>query len=263
MLATAIGLGLVIGVALGLLGGGGSILTVPIFVYVLRFGPKEAIAMSLAVVGATSAVGVAGHWRAGNVNLRVGLVFGSVAMAGTYAGARLATVLSGATQLAIFGVVMLIAAAFMFRGCGGKPVSEKPSGTPALRGGIALIVLEGLAVGLLTGLVGVGGGFLIVPALVLLALPMREAVGTSLLIIATNCVVGFYGYVGQVHVDWPAVALVTAGTVPGISFGTYLHRLVPQHALRRGFAAFLLLVAAFILYQNVGTLLAAFSRRPS
>lgn len=106
----AIALGVVIGVTLGLLGGGGSILTVPIFVYVLGFGAKEAIAMSLAVVGVTSLVGTAGHWRAGNVNLRVAAVFGPVAMLGTYAGARLATRLSGTTQLAIFAVVMLVAA---------------------------------------------------------------------------------------------------------------------------------------------------------
>ncbi|MEZ5420738.1 MAG: sulfite exporter TauE/SafE family protein [Vicinamibacterales bacterium] len=247
----AIALGVVIGVTLGLLGGGGSILTVPIFVYVLGFGAKEAIAMSLAVVGVTSLVGTAGHWRAGNVNLRVAAVFGSVAMLGTYAGAKLATRLSGTTQLAIFAVVMLVAAAFMFRDRGRAPAAA-PSRAPT-RGGamMALVVIEGLAVGLLTGVVGVGGGFLIVPALVLLALPMREAVGTSLAIIATNCVVGFWGYLGHVAVDWRAIALVTAGTIPGTSLGVYLHRRVPQQTLRLGFSVFLLLVAVFILYQNL------------
>jgi uncharacterized membrane protein YfcA len=259
---TAIGLGVVIGLALGLLGGGGSILAVPIFVYVFHVDPKEAIAMSLAVVGATSAVGVAGHWRAGNVNLRVGAVFGTVAMVGTYAGARVAALLSGATQLAIFAVVMLIAAAFMFRERGGQ-VGSNPPGPAALQGAMAAVVLQGLAVGLLTGVVGVGGGFLIVPALVLLALPMREAVGTSLAVIAANCVVGFIGYMGQVHIDWRAVALVTAGTVPGIAFGVYLHRVVPQQALRRVFSVFLVVVATLILYQNLGTVLAAWSRGPS
>jgi uncharacterized protein len=251
-----------IGLALGLLGGGGSILTVPIFVYLFHFDPKEAIAMSLAVVGATSAVGVAGHWRAGNVNPRVGAVFGAVAMVGTYSGARMAALLSGATQLAIFAVVMLIAAAFMFQERRSTAGLESP-GPPAPRDALALVVLAGLAVGLLTGVVGVGGGFLIVPALVLLALPMREAIGTSLAIIATNCVVGFIGYMGQVHVDWRAVALVTAGTVPGIAFGVYLHRIVPQHALRRVFSVLLVVVAALILYQNLGTVLAALSRSPS
>jgi len=257
--AVAIALGLLIGASLGLLGGGGSILTVPIFVYVLGFPPKEAIAMSLAVVGATSLVGVAGHWRAGNVNLRTGATFGAVAMVGTFAGTRLAAFLSGTTQLAIFGVVMLVAATFMFRG------RRAPDASGGRRRGAAttLVVLGGLAVGLLTGLVGVGGGFLIVPALVLLALPMREAVGTSLLIIATNCAVGVAGYLGHIQFTWNSMALVTAGTLPGIALGTYLHRFVSQDALRRGFAVFLLLVAGFILYQNIGTVLAAVAHRSS
>lgn len=253
MTGLAIALGVMIGASLGLLGGGGSILTVPIFVYILGFPPKEAIAMSLAVVGVTSAVGAAGHWRAGNVNVRTGATFGAVAMAGTFAGTRLAAFLSGTTQLAIFGAVMLVAAAFMFRG--------RRDDTPSRRHGsdtaTSLVMLEGLAVGLLTGLVGVGGGFLIVPALVLLALPMSTAVGTSLLIIAANCAAGFYGYLGQIHLTWTSMALVTAGTLPGIALGTWLHRFVSQAVLRRGFAIFLLLVAAFILYQNLGTVLAA------
>lgn len=259
MPATAAALGLVIGASLGLLGGGGSILTVPIFVYILGFPTKEAIAMSLGVVGVTSVVGALGHWRAGHVNVRTGATFGAVAMAGTYVGTRLAASLSGATQLAIFGVVMMVAAAFMFRGrsepdaLDGHPRREAP----------ALMVFEGLAVGLLTGLVGVGGGFLIVPALVLLSMPMREAVGTSLLIIATNCAVGFYGYLGHVHFTWNSMALVTAGTLPGIAVGTYLHRFASQAALRRGFAVFLLMVAAFILYQNLGAVLVGGSHRPA
>lgn len=254
MIATAIALGMLIGAALGLLGGGGSILTVPIFVYVLGFGPKEAIAMSLAVVGVTSAVGAVSHWRAGNVNVRVGVVFGAVAMLGTVAGARLATRLAGATQLAIFAAVMLTAAAFMARG---RARADRPEPFPATASSrtTLLIVSEGLLVGLLTGLVGVGGGFLIVPALVLVAVPMREAVGTSLLIIAANCIVGLYGSLGHVEIAWSAVALVTTATVPAIALGTYLHRFVPQEVLRRGFAAFLILIAAFMLYQNLGSVL--------
>ena len=257
MPATAAALGLVIGASLGLLGGGGSILTVPIFVYVLGFPPKEAIAMSLGVVGVTSTVGALGHWRSGHVNVRTGATFGSVAMVGTFVGTRLAAYLSGTTQLAIFGLAMLVAAAFMFRG----RRAPETSGDHTRGATIALVVLEGLAVGLLTGLVGVGGGFLIVPALVLLAMPMRQAVGTSLLIIATNCAVGFYGYLGHVHFTWSSMALVTAGTLPGIAVGTYLHRFVSQIALRRGFAVFLLMVAGFILYQNLGIVLAAVSHR--
>jgi uncharacterized protein len=250
-----------IGLSLGLLGGGGSILTVPIFVYVLGFGAKEAIAMSLAVVGAVSLFGAAGHWRAGNVNLRVALVFGLVAMVGTYLGARLAVYFSGAAQLALFAVVMLLAAFFMLRE--GKPARAAgqeeavadaaglPGGAPVDRMPLGLIVVEGLAVGALTGLVGVGGGFLIVPALVLLGgIPMKQAVGTSLLVIAMKSASGFLGYLGQVEVPWAFMTLFTGVAVVGILGGTYLVRFVSQVALKRAFALLLLVMGGFILYQN-------------
>ena len=253
MFAAALVPGVLIGAALGLLGGGGSVLTVPIFVYVLGFEPKAAIAMSLAVVGVTSAFGTAAHWRAGNVNVRIALVFGSAAMLGTLFGVRLSRFVPGTTQLVIFGAVMLTAAVFMLRG---RAPDAKDSGAglasplvSARRG-----VPGGLSVGILTGIVGVGGGFLIVPALVLMRLTLREAVGTSLLIITGTCVVGFLGYLGHVRLDWAAMALVAAGTLPGIALGGYLHRFVPQSILRRGFAAFLVIMAAFILIENLGPL---------
>jgi uncharacterized membrane protein YfcA len=242
-----------IGAALGLLGGGGSVLTVPVFVYVLGFEPKAAIAMSLAVVGATSALGTAGHWRAGNVNVRVALVFGGVAMLGTLLGVRLARFVPGTTQLVIFGAVMLAAAVFMFRGRARSEEDSGPCVAPPLLSPLK-VVPGGLSVGVLTGIVGVGGGFLIVPALVLLRMSLREAVGTSLLIITGTCVVGFLGYLGQVTLDWTAMALVAAGTLPGIALGGHLHQFVPQSILRRGFAAFLVIMAAFILIENVGPL---------
>jgi uncharacterized protein len=243
-------LGALIGLSLGVLGGGGSILTVPIFVYVLGYGAKEAIAMSLAVVGATALFGAAGHWRAGNVNFRVALVFGGVAMVGTYLGARLSVFFSGTAQLALFAVVMLVAAFFMLRDTG--PALRAPverSSTLSL----LLIVLEGLAVGVVTGLVGVGGGFLIVPVLVLLGgLPMKQAVGTSLLVIALKSAAGFYGYLGQVEVPWAFMTLFSAVAIVGILGGTYLVRFVSQQALKRTFAVFLLVMGGFILYQNRG-----------
>ena len=246
---------MLIGTALGLLGGGGSVLTVPVFVYVLGFEPKAAIAMSLAVVGATSALGTAGHWRAGNVNVRIALVFGGVAMLGTLLGVRLSRFVPGTSQLVIFGAVMLAAAMFMLRRrpaceevrreCLASPVVSAPK-----------VVTGGLAVGVLTGIVGVGGGFLIVPALVLMRMSLREAVGTSLLIITGTCVVGFIGYLGHVRIDWAAMAIVAAGTLPGIALGGYLHRFVPQPILRRGFAAFLVFMAAFIFIETLGRLTA-------
>jgi uncharacterized membrane protein YfcA len=243
-----------IGLSLGLLGGGGSILTVPVFVYVLGFGAKEAIAASLAVVGATSLFGAVGHWRAGNVNLRVAAIFGLVAMAGTYLGARLAVFMSGAAQLTLFAGVMLLAAWFMFRP---KKVAEDAGAEVPVRDmPLGLIVAEGIAVGVLTGLVGVGGGFLIVPALVLLGkVPMKQAIGTSLLVIAMKSAAGFAGYWGQVTVRWDFLALFTAIAVAGILLGTRLTKRVPQHALQRAFAAFLLVMGSFILYQNRGVFL--------
>ena len=252
MFAAALVPGVLIGAALGLLGGGGSVLTVPIFVYVLGFEPKAAIAMSLAVVAVTSALGTAGHWRAGNVNLRIALVFGGVAMLGTLLGVRLSRFVPGPTQLVIFGAVMLAAAVFMLRG---RPPYEEGLDERASRVvSPAKVVPGGLLVGVLTGMVGVGGGFLIVPALVLLRMSLREAVGTSLLIITGTCVVGFLGYLGHVRLDWTAMALVAAGTLPGIALGGYLHQFVPQPILRRGFAAFLVIMGAFIFLENIGPL---------
>ena len=253
MQVASVALGYVIGLAMGLLGGGGSILTVPIFVYLLGFGAKESIAMSLAVVGVTSLVGAVGHWRDGHVNARVAVVFGAVAMAGTFVGTSLATRLTGDEQLAIFATVMLVAAGFMLRR-GGRESSRSPTDGAVVRvprGSLPLAGGQGLVVGVLTGLVGVGGGFLIVPALVWGGLAMCEAVGTSLLIITMNCAIGFYGHVGGVEIAWPAVAMLTVGTLPGIATGTYAMHLVPQDMLRRGFVALLVLVAIFMLYQHL------------
>jgi uncharacterized membrane protein YfcA len=253
VLAGAIVPGLLIGAALGLLGGGGSVLTVPIFVYVLGFGPKEAITMSLAVVAATSAVGTAAHWRRGHVNVRVAALFGGVAVLGTLAGVRLARFIPGTTQLLIFGAVMFAAAAFMFRGPRPRD-NERPTPSTQPTPSLLKVVPGGFLVGSLTGVVGVGGGFLIVPALVLMRLSLREAVGTSLLIITGTCLVGFLGSFGHVSLDWVAVAMVAAGTLPGIAMGSYLHRFVPQSILRRAFAAFLVVMAAFIFIENLAPL---------
>ena len=241
------------GLSLGLLGGGGSVLAVPILTYVAGFGAKEAIASSLAVVGLTSLFAAAGHWREGNVNPRVALVFGAVAMGGTYLGARLSALFSGAAQLSLFAVVMIVAAYFMFRERGAKNGAKPREGSPGGRMSYALIVVEGLAVGVLTGLVGVGGGFLIVPALVVLGkVPMKEAVGTSLLVIAMKSAAGFAGYLGQVEVPWGYLALFAAVAVAGSLGGTHLARRVPQGMLEKAFAVLLVATAVFILFQNRG-----------
>jgi uncharacterized protein len=260
-----------IGLSLGLLGGGGSILTVPILVYVLGFGAKEAIAMSLAIVGATSLFGAVKHFRIGNVDLRVALLFGGVSMGGTYLGARLAIYFTGAAQLTLFAVVMLAAAYFMLRdrsptvafppvqdavlprdgaGAARSPIARRIAARSSVLPSL-LIMFEGVGVGVLTGLVGVGGGFLIVPALVLLArVPMKQAIGTSLLVIAMKSAAGFLGYLGQVEIPWSFLAVFTAVSMVGIFGGTYLVQFVSQHALKRAFAYFLIVMGFFILYQN-------------
>jgi len=241
------------GLALGLLGGGGSILAVPILVYVLGFSTKEAVAASLVIVGLTSMFGAAEHWRKGHVKLRVALVFGSFAAAGAYLGAQLAEFLSGPVQLSLFAVVMLGAAFFMFRNNesdeeGKDILSHSSTGSLLLA-----LAAPGLGVGVLTGLVGVGGGFLIVPALVLIAeVPMETAVGTSLLIITIN---SFAGYLGKAEMQWGLMALFTALAVAGSFAGAYLTRFVPSGALQKSFAVFVVVLAVFILYENRGAFL--------
>jgi uncharacterized membrane protein YfcA len=239
-----------VGLSLGLIGGGGSILTVPILVYALGYPMKSAVPMSLGVVGLTSAVGALRHVRAGTVRLPAALAFAPAAMLGTLAGTRVADLLSGQTQLVIFAGVMATAALAMFR-----PVRPSPHGSPDGGGFRAALraAPAGLGVGVLTGMVGVGGGFLIVPALVLLiGLPMHEAVGTSLVVIALNSAAGVAGYAGRVAVDWGAMALFTALAVAGVLLGAGLAPRVPAERLRRWFAIFLVLMAGWILWQNLG-----------
>jgi uncharacterized membrane protein YfcA len=245
MTPLAAGLAVLVGLSLGLLGGGGSILTVPIFVYVLGFPPKEAIAAGLAVVGAVSLFGAAGHWRAGNVAGRPALLFGVASMAGALGGARLATVVSGRAQLFLFAIVMLLAAAFMLRGRGPGPgATPRPAR-------MAVILPVGLGLGVLTGLVGVGGGFLVVPALVLLAgLRMKQAVGTSLAVIAMNSATGLAGYLGQVDFAWSVIASFMGVAILGSMVGVRLVSHVPQRVLQRVFAVFLLAMGLWIVYQN-------------
>ena len=240
-----------IGLSLGLMGGGGSILTVPILVYVLGFEPKLAIATSLPVVGVTSLVGAVGHWRAGNVQLKTAALFGIVAMVGAYLGARLAVFITGAVQLSLLAVVMLAAAISMFRSARRPVAAGSGAADETRRMPAALLFPVALGVGVMTGLVGIGGGFLVIPALVLLArVSMKQAVGTSLLVIAMNSASGFAGYLGRVQVPWGFMLGFTAVAVAGILVGTYLVRFVSQRALKQAFAVFLVVMGTFILAKN-------------
>ncbi len=238
-------LAILIGISLGLLGGGGSILAVPILVYIVGMSAKPAIAVSLLVVGTTSFIGALRHWRASNVDLRLALIFGLVSMAGSYIGGRLAANLSDTFQLVLFAMVMLAASVSMLRS------RDDGTGSSAVR--LPMVTAAAGAVGLLTGIVGVGGGFLIVPALVLFGgVPMKRAVGTSLLVIAMNSASGFVAYAGHVTIDWYFTALFTAMGILGVFIGAALAQYVSQPALKRSFAIFLIVVATFILWQNFG-----------
>ena len=241
-----------VGLSLGMMGGGGSILTVPIFVYVLHYDPKLAIAMSLPVIGITSLVGAIGHWKARNVNVKTAFEFGVFAMCGAFAGARLARLLTGSVQLTLLASVMLAAAVTMYRSSRTGAVKAMPDASPRAMP-VALLIPVALAVGVLTGVVGIGGGFLVVPALVLLArVPMKQAIGTSLLVIAMNSASGFVGYLGHVDVPWTFMFSFTGVAVCGILAGTYFVRFVSQPALKRSFAVFLVVMGTFMLYRNRG-----------
>jgi uncharacterized protein len=248
-LLAGLALALLIGVTLGLLGGGGSILTVPVFVYVMGVEPKAAIAMSLPVVGITSLLAAWGHWRRGTLHLRTALTFGSVAMLAAWASARfVARHVPGTVQLALLGVVMLAAAISMLRRQPARQDAAAPA-TGSPRGQALLAV--GAATGALTGLVGIGGGFLFVPALVVLGrLPVHMAVGTSLLVIAMNTAAAAVDYVGHIGVDWRLVGAFTALAILGSVAGARIGRRTSPAALRRGFAYFLLAMAGFILNEN-------------
>jgi uncharacterized membrane protein YfcA len=242
-------LAILIGLSLGLLGGGGSILTVPVLVYALGMEAKTSIALSLAIVGATALIGSVTHWKAKNVNFKIAVIFGPVAMIGTFLGAKLSAFMSGATQLILFAIVMLIASFFMIRGRKDSDTTEEEMLSHKLP--LTLIIIEGLVVGVLTGLVGVGGGFMIVPALVLLAkVPMKQAVGTSLSIIAMKSFAGFIGYMGTIEIPWTFLTIFTGFTGIGIVIGTILVKYVPQKILKKIFGVFLIVMGIFILYKN-------------
>jgi len=239
-------LSILIGISLGLLGGGGSILTVPILAYVGGMSTKAAIASSLFVVGVTSAVGAISHARVGRVRWRTGALFGAAGMVGAYAGGRLAAHLPGRLLMILFGLMMVATAIAMLQ----RPRALRPGARDLP---VAKVFAEGLVVGIVTGLVGAGGGFLVVPALVLLGgLPMEAAIGTSLVVIAMKSFAGLAGHLGHVAIDWPVTLGVTAVAVVGSYHGARLAGRLPPAVLRRGFGGFILAMAALVLAMEVG-----------
>ena len=248
MLALTVGLAVLVGVSLGLLGGGGSILTVPLLAYVAGMDAKQAIATSLLVVGATSAVGAISHARAGRVQWRTGLFFGVAGMAGAYGGGLLARFIPGSVLLIGFAAIMIATAVAMLRGRKDVDPGAAPSSLP-----VGKVVAEGLVVGLVTGLVGAGGGFLVVPALALLGgLPMPIAVGTSLVVIAMKSFAGLAGYLSSVQIDWALAGAVTAAALVGALIGARLTAVIDPDSLRKAFGWFVLAMSSVILWQEVG-----------
>lgn len=245
-----------IGVSLGLLGGGGSILAVPILVYVMGLSPREAIAASLFIVGAVSLMGLIPHAKAGHVSLKLALTFAPAAMVGAYAGARLAKLpfVSDTLQLVAFGIVMFLASIFMIRKKrdAAPPLVVTPTAPKSTSfAKVLLIPLEGLLVGVITGFVGVGGGFAIIPALVLLGgTPIKEAIGTSLLIIGLKSATAFWGYLGQVSLDWGLIISFTLAASFGTYGGAVLSRRIDASHLQKAFGYFVLAVSIFILIQR-------------
>ncbi len=248
-----------IGLSLGLIGGGGSVLAVPILVYVMGIAPKPAIAMTLFIVGVVSLIGLIPHWQHGNVNLKKAFMFGSATMLGAFLGAKIATLpfVTGARQMLLFAVMMLLAAIFMIKKSGTTTGGETDLNSyppPVCKYCWLWMLTEGIGIGILTGLVGVGGGFAIVPALVLLGnTPIKEAIGTSLVIIAMNSTAGFVGYFGQVELNLSLMLSFTLVASLGILVGGYVSKFVQAKQLQKGFGYFLIAVSAFILFQQKDT----------
>ncbi|MFA7239012.1 MAG: sulfite exporter TauE/SafE family protein [Sulfuricellaceae bacterium] len=257
MILLAILAGAATGIVLGLFGSGGSIIAMPALMVLLNVPAKSAIAMSLGIVAVTATISAYDNWRRGNVDVKISLVFGFFGVIGTYGGARLGVVTPVAVQLAVFALVVYTAAWKMLQRRALQGVQLATAGGPSvdvetvISANLAHIAAHGIGVGALTGLVGVGGGSLIVPALVLLSgIPMKMAIGTSLAIVAAKSYAGFAGYYGAVPVDWGLMGSFTAVTVIGSFAGTRLaHRFSPE-TLKHVFGWFLVVVATYFLFKS-------------
>jgi uncharacterized membrane protein YfcA len=247
-------LGFAVGIVLGLLGGGGSILALPIFVYVFHKPPTPAVAMSLAVVAMGAFIGFLTHWRQGSVALRVAVPFGLLASVTSFLTAMLTHHIPEGLRLPVFAVFAFTAAFFMLRdSLRNSPSDTQGSGDIAHGHMTPLVALEALGVGALTALIGAGGGFVIVPVLVLLAgLPIRAAVGSSLLIITLNGMSGFVGYVIKgIEIDWPLVISFTLVAAAGAVIGTRLNRRMPQKRIKQAFAVLIFVLGTYLVLRNL------------
>lgn len=245
---------------LGLIGGGGSILTVPVFVYLLYINPVTATAYSLFVVGVSALVGALRNIQKGLVDFRTAIVFSIPAFIAVYITRKFIvpaipetlfdvgdyTVTKNVGIMVFFAIIMLVASFSMIRSNGKEDRQEEK-----VRFNYPLIVIEGFIVGILTGIVGAGGGFLIIPALVLLAkLPMKKAVATSLLIIAIKSLIGFIGDIETMEIDWQFLLIFTGISVTGIFIGVWLNKFIDGQKLKKGFGWFVLLMGIYIIFKE-------------
>jgi uncharacterized protein len=253
-----------IGISLGLIGGGGSILTVPVLVYLFGVDPVLATAYSLFIVGSTSMVGAFPKYKQGMVNLKTALIFGAPAIAAVYATRAFLVplipkevftvgdfaVTKSILMMILFAVLMVFASISMIREK--KQANGNGNGNGKQKFNYPMILLEGAVVGVLTGLVGAGGGFLIIPALVLFSkLPMKQAVGTSLLIIAAKSLIGFTGDLSHYQMDWKLLLIVTALAIAGIFIGNKLSHKIPGEKLKKGFGWFVLVMGIYIIVKEL------------
>ncbi|OIQ29569.1 MAG: permease [Bacteroidetes bacterium MedPE-SWsnd-G2] len=252
---------LTVGLVLGLIGGGGSILTLPVLVYVMHINPVIATAYSLFVVGVTSTIGAYKNFKKGLVDVKTAVIFAIPAFISVYLTRRFIVpaipdqlftigefvITKDGFIMVFFAIIMLLASFSMIK-------SRKDQGDDGseITYNFPLIAVEGIIVGVLTGIVGAGGGFLIIPALVLLAkLPMKKAVGTSLLIISAKSLIGFLGDLNSTQIDWPFLLTFTSISVLGIIIGVYLSKFVSAKKLKKGFGWFTLVMAIYIIIKEL------------
>lgn len=253
---------LCVGLVLGLIGGGGSILTVPILVYLIGLNPIIATAYSLFVVGVTSVFGAVQNYKKGFVDLKTAIIFAIPAFIVVYLTRRFVVsmipdvvfnvgdfeVTNSIFIMIFFAIVMLLASFSMISGK--KAVST--SKVKHINYNYPLIAFEGTVIGVFSGIVGAGGGFLIIPTLVLLAkLPMKKAVGTSLCVVAVNSLFGFVGDLSNFQIDWKFLLLFTGISILGILLGSYLSKFISSHKLKRSFGYFTLIMAFYIVYKEL------------
>ncbi|SKB43544.1 sulfite exporter TauE/SafE family protein [Dyadobacter psychrophilus] len=251
-----------IGISLSLIGGGGSILTVPVLVYLFGISPLVSTSYSLFIVGSTSLVGAFTNYRKGLVNVKTATLFGLTSITTVFLTRKLLiplipnslfhlgnfTITEPLLTMILFAILMVAASVGMIRDKTKKPGCL----TCNLKGNLIRLLLSGIGIGLTTGLLGAGGGFLLIPTLVLfLGMPMREAVGTSLLIIALNSLIGFLGDLGHFTIDWLFLSKVTTVAISGIVLGTWLSKRIKSNQLKEGFGWFVLAMGVFIITKEL------------